>query len=271
MAIDYVQIGKLKVNRFIVGGNPFSGFSHQSVERDREMVRYYSSARIKEVLRQAESLGLNTFISRVDLHILRLFLEYREEGGKLQWFAQVDATSMGSFQAAISSAIKFGASACFIHGGHVDYMFANGQEDQIEPVLKIARDKGLPVGVAGHNPEVFKWAEKNINTDFYMCSHYNPTLRDKVATHIHGADEKFREEDRQAMVEVIRTLSKPVIHYKILAAGRNKPAEAFDYVAKAMKKEDAVCVGIYTADKPDMLKEDLTLFKKSLQKTGKGW
>jgi len=66
------------------------------------------------------------------------------------------------------------------------------------------------------------------------------------------------------MAELIQTLSKPAIHYKVLAAGRNDPAEAFKYVARKMRPVDAVCVGIYTADKPDMLAEDVELLERAL-------
>jgi hypothetical protein len=35
-----IKLGKIEVTRFILGGNPFSGFSHQSSARDREMMLY---------------------------------------------------------------------------------------------------------------------------------------------------------------------------------------------------------------------------------------
>ena len=44
-----VPIGGLRVSRFILGSNPFSGFSHQSPEMSRRMEHYYTAARIKEV------------------------------------------------------------------------------------------------------------------------------------------------------------------------------------------------------------------------------
>ena len=53
-----VQFGDVEVTRFVIGGNPFSGFSHQGPQRDKEMVRYYTVARIKEALRKAEAAGI---------------------------------------------------------------------------------------------------------------------------------------------------------------------------------------------------------------------
>jgi hypothetical protein len=89
-----VKLGDVEVTRFILGGNPFSGFSHQSPQRDREMVRYYTVDRIKETLRKAEAAGINTVIGRSDNHIKRLLWEYWDEGGQIQWIAQT-ASELG--------------------------------------------------------------------------------------------------------------------------------------------------------------------------------
>jgi hypothetical protein len=117
----------------------------------------------------------------------------------------------------------------------------------------------MPAGVAGHNPQVFHWAKQNLDLDFSMCSYYNSAHRDERAEHVSGRPEWFLEEDRQAMVDTIAELSWPVIHYKVLAAGRTPPAEAFGFVARHMRPQDAVCVGIFRADKADMLAEDIAL------------
>jgi hypothetical protein len=124
----------------------------------------------------------------------------------------------------------------------------------------------MPAGIAGHNPRVFKWADKHLNADFYMCSYYNPSRRDEQAEHISGMSESFKSEDREVMVKLIQHLSKPVIHYKVMAAGRNNPKEAFTFVARYLRSQDAVCVGVYTKDHPKMLEENLQLFKNSLGK-----
>ncbi|MDH7571521.1 MAG: hypothetical protein QHJ73_18245, partial [Armatimonadota bacterium] len=84
-----VAIGEAVVSGLCIGGNPFSGFSHQSPQRDREMLDYYTPQRIKETLRQAEAAGINTFFGRTDAHILGIITDYWNEGGKIQWFAQV--------------------------------------------------------------------------------------------------------------------------------------------------------------------------------------
>ena len=171
--MEYIQIGNLKVSRLILGGNPFSGFSHQGVEKDDEMRHFYTCRRIKETFAQAESLGINTFIGRTDYHIMRILLEYWDEGGKVQWFAQT-APECGPPEVAVQRAKEGGAKACHIHGGVMDYLLAHNRIDEVKPTIKTIHQAGLAAAIAGHKPEVFLWAEKNLDVDYYLCSYYNP-------------------------------------------------------------------------------------------------
>ncbi len=261
--MEYIQIGAVRVSRFILGSNPFSGFSHQGSEMDLTMKRYYTTARIKETIMAAERLDVNTFVGRTDYHIMRLLVEYWGEGSNIQWFAQT-CPEVGDHETCIKRAAVSGAKACHIHGGVVDYLLAQGQLDEIPEVVKGIRERGMLAGIAGHNPKVFEWAEKNLDVDYYMCSYYNSASRDKRAEHVSGMKEWFLEKDRQVMTELIQRLSRPVIHYKVLAAGRNRPKEAFAYAARKMRRGDAVCVGVYTKEHLNMLEQDIELLDKSL-------
>ena len=70
-----IKLGRHSVTRLIVGGNPFSGNSHISRERDIEMRNYYTVEKIKETLRQCENAGINAWQSRGDRHITRVLHE----------------------------------------------------------------------------------------------------------------------------------------------------------------------------------------------------
>lgn len=261
--VPTTHIGNLEISRFILGGNPFSGFAHQTTARSEEMLNYYTTARIKEEMYKAEKLGLSTFIGRADHHIMRVLREYWNEGGTLRWVAQT-CPEVGTIQRGARNAISGQASACYVHGGVMDNYFANDKLDLLPPAIDMVREAGIPVGIAGHNPEVFLWADKHLDVDFYMCSYYNPSSRAHDPEHVVGATEWFHQKDRERMIDAIQQLSKPVIHYKVLAAGRNDPREAFEIVAKAMRPIDAVCVGIYSGDDPDMLEKDVRLFLEAL-------
>jgi len=261
MTLPQVRIGSLSVSRLMIGGNPFSGNSHRGPQVDAEMRHYYTSERIKATLREAESLGINTLVARADAHICRTLLEYWDEGGTIQWIAQTCPELQSSVLSALA-AVANGAKACYIHGGVMDNLVAGGQVDEALGAIDTIKRAGLPAGVAGHDPAVHRWAEANADVDFYMCSYYNSFRRDHNAAYSSHADERFCDEDRRAMAETIQTVSRPVIHYKIMAAGRNDPREAFSYVAQVLRLGDAVCVGVYPAHKPDMLAENVRLFEQ---------
>lgn len=265
--MNQIHIGQLSISRLIIGGNQFSGFSHQSPEKDEEMKHYYTLSRIKQILKKAEQLGINTHISRADHHITRMLMEYWDEGGSIQWIAQtcpeIESTSRG-----IENAIQRGAKACYIHGGHMDNLLAQNTLDEVPAGITRIKEAGMPAGIAGHNPRVFEWAEQHVDADFYMCSYYNSAPRDKQAEHVSGMSEWFNPEDRDIMVKMIQNLSKPVIHYKVIAAGRNDPKEAFDFVAQHLRPQDAVCIGVYTRDNPRMLEEDAELFEAIVNNLG---
>ena len=260
----YAQIKHLKVSTFILGSNPFSGFSHQSVQTDDDMRHYFSTARIKQILFEAETLGVNTFLARTDFHVMRTLMEYRDEGGRLQWFAQT-CPEVGNHAACIQRAKNYGAVACHIHGGVMDNLFAQGKLDEIPAVVDLIHEKGMLAGMAAHRPEVIAWAEEHLDLDYFMCCYYNPIPRDKNPEHVAGSQEYYGAEDREAMTTLIGSLSRPVIHYKIMAAGRNEPAAAFAYAASKMRENDAVCVGVYPKDHPTMLREDVALLEQALQ------
>jgi hypothetical protein len=268
MAIGTTLIGGQPISRVILGGNPFSGFSHQSPEIDGRMLHYYSAARIKEEFRRAEALGVTTHLGRADHHIMRVLMEYWDEGGKIRWIAQT-CPELGPTMEGAGNGIRGGATACFIHGGRMDWLFANNQLDEAVHAVAEIRKAGLAAGIAGHKPEIFDWAAKNLDVDFFMCCYYNPTDRSQRPQHQHGASETFHHDDRDAMMQRIERLPKPVIHYKVLAAGRTPPKEAFDHVARHLRPQDAVCIGVYSADKPNMLEEDVKMLGDSLRAVGK--
>ena len=260
---DTVNVAGLPISRFIIGGNPFSGFSHQSPQLDREMREHYTPEMICRTLARAEELGVTAFIGRTDEHICGVLEQYRSQGGQIQWIAQT-APELACPADAIELAVRNGAKACFVHGGVMDKMLAEGRMAEAADLLSMIHDAGLAAGVAGHNPAVHLYADEHLDLDFHMCCYYNPTDRSANAGHVHGAEEKFRDEDRQAMVSVIAGLGRPVFHYKILAAGRNDAPEAFAFAAAHMRDDDAVCVGVHTKDQPDMIEQDIRLLTEAL-------
>jgi len=88
MVVPTVDFFGHKVSRLIVGGNPISGNSHFSHERDQEMVDYFTTENTKRLFFECERHGITAMQLRGDRHVLRLIHEYRNDGGRLMWIAQ---------------------------------------------------------------------------------------------------------------------------------------------------------------------------------------
>jgi hypothetical protein len=267
MPLPKVHLGTLPVSRFIIGGNPFSGFSHQSLTRSQEMVAWYTQERIVETLFQAQALGVTACIMRGDEQIAAVLRSYWDQGGTMVWVGQTDSRAE-TIVAGAQFCLDHGAAACFLHGGVMDHCVAQEQYDELDAFAQAVRDAHVPVGVAGHRPGDFTWAENHLPVDFYMVCYYNPADRALVPHHDPEATEHYTPEDREERVATLATLGKPAIHYKILAAGRLAPEEAFAYATDHMRPDDAVCVGIHTQDAPHMLATDVDLLLQGLRRVG---
>jgi len=250
-----VALGPLTVSRFILGGNPFSGNSHWSAEMSDRMRHWWTSTRIKECWRECERLGVTTFLGRGDNHIQRLLLEYWDEGGEIQWICQT-APERRSIEANIRQVCGTGARACYLHGGMADGIFRNGDPEQMRDWIALIRELGMVAGLASHNPEYpLRAEEMELGCDFYMCSFYD----------IYGrGGEIYEPADRAAMCATIRRIDKPCIAYKILAAGRNEPAEAFGFAFANIKPGDCVNVGVYRGDNDDMVEDNVRTVEEIL-------
>ena len=264
----HVTLGTVEISRLIVGGNPFSGIAHQTPERDVEMRDWYTMERIKETYRFAERAGVNANLARIDEFTVRALHEHWNEGGGLAWIAQT-CPYVTTLPLAINNAVRGRARCCFLHGGYMDFNVAAGTMQEARDGVKAIRDAGLAVGAAGHSTATIKWAADNLELDFFMCSYYNPGDRTKQAARNYDESEYYGEEHRQAMCELIQQLPAPAIHYKVMAAGRNDPREAFNAVADAYRPGDAVCVGVFTKDNLNMIQEDVDLLENALRALGK--
>lgn len=248
-----IAIGNHQVTRLTIGGNPFSGFSHQTPERDAAMLDYYTTERIKQVLFECQEAGINTCCLRTDAHIWRMLREFRNEGGALQWIAQMGVGADG-FEANVLAAADHGAIAYYIHGAVTDECYKTGDYGPIARMIDFIHEQGLLAGLAGHVAEshvaIF---EAGIPADFHVVCFYN-------CGSLHaGGGERFDPADPPLAIDAIRRIDKPCIAYKILGAGRVPAREAFEYAFANIKRTDAVNVGIYRGDNDRMVEEDAAL------------
>ena len=111
--------------------------------------------------------------------------------------------------------------------------------------------------------------ERGWAPDFYMvCMYHIDGYKGKLGIE---QDEKFKHEDRKKALEAIGKLPKPCFAYKILAAGRIAPREAFREVFSAVKPSDGVTVGMFPPDGStgDIVAENAALVEEFAGSAGK--
>ena len=250
----------MKTTRLIIGANPFGGFSHQNQQRNQEMVAYYTPERIKETWARAWDAGINTMITNNETpHVIQTTAEYIAEGGPLQWIAQVSSRNFPNMQSAVDDSIKIGCKAAYLHGGFVDSLYKNKEEKALRDYIRHGQSQGIPMGVAGHHPDVHFWVDSLDLVDFHVVCFFN-------CGSLHsGQGHKFKLADVFPAAKCIQKLEKPCIGYKIMGSGRIDPLMAFEYAFENIKPGDVVNVGMHRGDKDDMVEENVAHVRRILE------
>lgn len=267
-----VRFGPHMISRLLVGGNPVSGNSHTSRALSREMADYFTAANVKKLLRECEQVGIDTWQSRGDRHIMRLLQEYRLEGGRIQWIAQT-ASELASIPRNIADIASYKPVGIYHHGSKTDSLWRAGTIDQARDMLKAIRQTGVQVGLGTHIPEVIDYVEsKGWDLDFYMTCVYNVERPREKAERIAGRrveDEFFWDPDREKMLQRVRQTSKPCLIFKVYGAGRKcgsdeEMAAAMRLACRNAKPTDAIVVGMFPKHK-EQVRENCRLLKDALE------
>jgi hypothetical protein len=244
-----IKLGKVKVSRLILGSNPFFGFDHGNPQASgKEMREWYTEERIMAVMDQAAEHGINAVWTPSYDHWIRVWNKYRQRGGKLKiWIGQPD--NFDQMKQHITACAKNGSKAICIQGACVDRAFGEGRHGLVREWLELVKSFGLPAGIATHRPETHLVAEeKKLPTDFYHQCLYQP--------------ENYSPKCRDQALATVAKLDKPVVAYKVLAAGRLDPKKAFAHVFKRLKPKDGICVGMFPKKDADQVEENAGLARK---------
>jgi hypothetical protein len=247
-ALPTIRLGTLEVSRLILGSNPFWGYSHKSAQLDEEMRRYHTDEKIIQILDEAAACGLTALASPPDERWVRLWTRYKAGGGRLaHWISQCHGAPE-QMTAEIDRSVRAGASAVFIQGARVEEQFAKGRFDVLRAWIDHIKAAGLPAGAAAHWPEVHPELERRgFPTDFYYQCMYNASKTSDYSV-----------AERDAATKTLQALKKPVVAYKILAAGRLPAAEGFEHAFNHIARKDGVCVGIYAQRAIDQIRQNAT-------------
>lgn len=251
-AIPTGKIGDVTVSRLIIGGNQFSGWSHS---RDllylRDLFKAYATEeRILQTLQLAEQSGVNAMISGSSTHLRKY---WKERGGQIQWIAQVHPKTT-DVTTNIKQAIDVGAVGAYVQGGVGDSFVKGGRVDLLGEAVEFIKANGLIAGIGGHSIEVPMAVEKaGIRPDFYMKtlhhgSYWSATPKEQRVDFNVDSGSPFDHDNIWAIapertIDFMKSVPRPWIAFKVLAAGAIHPSEGFKYAFD--NGADFVCVGMF--------------------------
>jgi hypothetical protein len=230
-ALPQGMIGDLQVSRLLLGGNLLTHFTHS---RDLKYVynlakHYNTDEKILETMAVAEANGVNTLTIHNPPNAISLLKRYRHErGGKMQWIVCSTAPvepGMAKYTADVQRLIDDGADAIYVWGVRADALVAQGKTDLVAEAVEVAKASGVPSGVGAHELAVVAACEKHgVDADFYVKTlHHHEYPSAKL-----NFDSMWCSDPAET-VELMQTVKKPWIGFKVMAAGAIPPLNAFRY------------------------------------------
>jgi hypothetical protein len=269
------KISKVQISRLICGGNLTNGYAHS---RDLIYVsdllkRYFTDEKVIETYQICEECGINTVIANVrggkddeqEENTVRVLNKYwNERGGRIQWLAQTNP-QVNDLTGSIQKAIDNGAVGAFIQGGVADEFVRKGKVDLLGKAVEFIKKNGLVAGVGGHEIRTTMECEKaGINPDFYMktlhsTNYWSARRPDQDKDVIdNGAADNYWDKEPDKTIEFMKTVKRPWIAYKVLAAGAIHPRDGFKFAFE--NGADFLCVGMFDFQ----VREDVIIAREML-------
>ncbi|HZT68874.1 MAG TPA: DoxX family protein [Terriglobia bacterium] len=252
-------LGNLKISRLILGGNLIGGYSHsRDLIYGPQLFKAYNTERkVFETLELAERAGINTFCA--DPKQMPLFTKYRElNSSKMQTLVQIwGQPKPADMKQVIDQAIDYGGTTLYIRGVEGDLFVKDQQLEVLANALDYIKKQGVPAGIGAHSIEVPIQCEKaGLDPDYYVKTFHSDKywsatpLKDRVEFSIvdpklaqgHWDDNMF-DLFPEKTIEVMSTIKKPWIAFKVLAAGAFHPKDGFRYAFE--NGADFINVGMF--------------------------
>ncbi len=250
------KIGNVRISRMLLGGNLVSGYMHA---RDLKYVNrlfraYVTEEKMMETLKIAEEHGINTVFETGANFIERYNREY---GGHMQFIPHIRVDlgqSENNLKEHIQKQVDTGAVALYVWGVAADRLVQAGAVDRLAKAVELAKKHDLPVGVGGHSLLVPMACEKHkVPCDFYVKTLHSddyPSATQKELRKefiwLNGGEGWYDNMwciNPEETVEFMKTVTKPWLAFKVLAAGAFHPRDGFAYAFKS--GADFIAVGMF--------------------------
>jgi hypothetical protein len=248
------MLGDVKVSRVLFGGNLIGGYLHcRDLSYVNQLFRAYADQdKIIETLKIAEDNGVNTVFESGAAEVAR----YNEKhGGHMQFIPHIKPQStVEQLETEIKMKLDLGAVALYCWGVQSDVLVRDGQVDRLKRAVELAKKHDVPVGVCGHSLSVpMACEEHKIPCDFYVKTLHTDDYFSATPKHLRkdfmwcGGSEGWHDNmwciEVEKVVEFFRTVEKPWIAFKVLAAGAIHPRKGFSHAFRS--GADFIAVGMF--------------------------
>jgi hypothetical protein len=254
-SLPVATLGKAKISRVLLGGNLISGCMHsRDLKYVNDLFRAYATEqKILETLKLAEECGINTVFETGAKFVQRY---NREFNGHMQFIPHIQVGQEQSdedLRIHIEKQVESGAVAIYVWGVSADKLVQAGAVKRIAKAVELAKLHDLPVGVGAHSLLVPMACEKHqVPCDFYVKTLHSDNYPSATPKELRkefiwmtggkGWYDNMWCINPEETIEFMKTVSKPWIAYKVLAAGAIPPQQGFTYAFK--NGADLIAVGM---------------------------
>jgi hypothetical protein len=249
------KIKDLQVTRLILGGNLLSRYQHvRDLDYVQKLVTSYNTdAKIRETIELAEASGINTLSANLAPEVMKNLNGHRRNGGKIQWilYATSEIKNFPSYRDDLRRMADNGAEAIYVWGVQADECTAAGQFSVIAKAIEEIALLGVPCGLGAHGLQAVQEAEKSgLPIDFYVKTlhhhRYPSAPRAGEATRMTSEVPGYWCKNPEETITYMKTVKKPWIAFKVMAAGAIPPKDAFPYALS--NGGDFVLAGMFDFD-----------------------
>jgi hypothetical protein len=255
--------GKIKdvvLSRIILGGNLIGGWAHSRdlMYVSKLLKAYNTEEKIIETLQLAEENGINTIL--INPRYLDTINNYNQKhGGKIQIICECHPKPDQDITETVMRPIDAGAVMVYIRGVEGDKLVYNQRLDLIEKTIDLIKRQNVPAGIGSHSLDVPIACEKaGIENDFYVKTlHHDQYWSANPKEHRKdpgkpGSGRNMEHDQNhdniwcinpEETVNFMKSVKKPWIAFKVLAAGAISPTSGFKYAFQ--NGADFCCVGMF--------------------------
>ena len=254
------KLGNQELTRLVAGGNLIGGWAHARdlIYAEQLFKAYNTEKKIFETLMLCEQAGINCI--NIGYVTMQTIVKYRKvTGGKIKVIIQVSAQEKDNdIFRDVKEAIDNGMDIIQMHGGQADQFARDNKFELIGKMLETIRSQGFTAGLGAHTVDTFLICEENgIVPDYYMSTLHHDnywsahprenrvkfeTVGRSSRNHNQFCDNMFCPFPDET-IEFIDRTKKPVMGYKVLAAGAIHPKDGFNWAFE--NGADFICVGMF--------------------------